>query len=92
MSLRIFVAKDFAGMSLLTVVPVISVIRLTFQEQYFAFVLALPDASKPQPLALRGAAVTMEESPSREQNRVRARQSLVGTSHSLFIWKSNSLE
>lgn len=51
MILRLFVAKGFAGMSLLTVVPVIPVIRLTFQEQPFAFVLTLPDAPKPQPLS-----------------------------------------
>lgn len=74
MILRFFAAKDFSGMSLLTVVPVIPVIRLTFQEQLSAFVLTLPDASKAQlPLPLCGAAVRVEERPSHQQNSVRAR-------------------
>lgn len=53
MILRFLVAKDIVGMNLLTVVPAIPVIRLTFQEQPPAFVLTLPDASKPQPPPLR---------------------------------------
>lgn len=74
MILRFFFAKDFVGMRLLTVVPVIPVIRLTFQEQPSAFVLTLPDASKPQlPPPLCAAAVTVEERPLHQQNRLRAR-------------------
>jgi len=46
MNLRFFVAKDFAGMSFLTVVAVIPVVRLTFQEQPSAFLFTLPGASK----------------------------------------------
>lgn len=43
---RFIVANDFAGKGLLMFVPVISVIRLTFQEQPSAFVLTLPDTPK----------------------------------------------
>ena len=46
MILIFIVAKDFAGMSLLTVVPVIPVNRLIFQEQPPAFVLTLSNATK----------------------------------------------
>lgn len=46
MILILIVAKGFAGMSLLTVVPVIPVNRLIFQEQPSAFVLTLSNATK----------------------------------------------
>lgn len=87
MILRFFVARDFAGTSLLTVVPVISVIRLTFQEQPSAFLLTLPDASKTQPPP-PCVGLQWQWKKGHHMNRtVRARQSSVGSFLCLSIWE-----
>lgn len=91
MILRFFFAKDFVGMRLLTVVPVIPVIRLTFQEQPSAFVLTLPDASKPQ-LPPRCVRLQWQWKRGHCINRIDSGPDLEGTFCSLSIWESNSLE
>lgn len=44
--LKFVISNDFAEKGLLVAVPVIPVVRLTFQEQPSAFVFTLPDMSK----------------------------------------------
>lgn len=54
------VAKYFVGMTMLTVVPLMPIIRLVFQEQPSAFVLTFSNAMKTQQNPSCGAAVAVE--------------------------------